>query len=150
MGNCISCSGVSNEFLSEFLTKVATQDLPPLSTASLSVASFGFVLVCCIVASSTRTGMFEEVVNWKWALLSESLTTTSLLLMSVAMAGLDAATVSSLAAIQPMLVVILEFVLGVARPNCTTRGVGCCLLLKVVPILAVLVGVVLLSMSAAE
>jgi len=95
--------------LYEFFIKVATNNLPVLNGIAISAVCVGFVIILGLFNKNIRLGFPRELKNIKWALLTESLTFLGILTTYFAMAGLPATIVSSLAAIQPFAVLVLEY-----------------------------------------
>ena len=88
-----------------------------------------------------RLGFPRELKNIKWALLTESLTFLGILTTYFAMAGLPATIVSSLAAIQPFAVLVLEYLaikigININLENNFSK--------KIIPILLIVIGAILL------
>jgi uncharacterized membrane protein len=132
--------------LNEFFTKMATNHMPENNVACINSATFGVTLSAVIVLPSARKHFVWELrYNWMWALLSEVLTLAAAYCLVLAMAGLSAPIVSSLAATQPFYILCLERVARIAPDTC-----GECMLYKLVPVSVIITGVVLISFSVAS
>jgi len=89
-----------------------------------------------------RSFPHEITWNWLFAFLNAALTVTSQLLTVYSMTGLPAAVASSLCALQPLIVLILETLSGVSTFKPTQ-----CLAFKLPPIILIVAGVALLSVD---
>lgn len=127
--------------LYEFFIKVATNNLPVLNGIAISAVCVGFVIILGLFNKNIRLGFPRELKNIKWALLTESLTFLGILTTYFAMAGLPATIVSSLAAIQPFAVLVLEYLaikigININLENNFSK--------KIIPILLIVIGAILL------
>lgn len=127
--------------LYEFFIKVATNNLPELNGISISSICVGLIILPGLFSKKIRSGFSKELKNFRWALLNESLTFLGILTTYFAMAGLPATIVSSIAATQPLTVLIFESLahkvgLKISVKNNFTK--------KIVPVLLIVLGVVLL------
>jgi len=130
---------------SEFLSKLATMQLPGNNVAAISSVAFGLTLSLVIVLPSARHNFVIEFKrNWRWALASETLTVAAAWLLVLGMAGgLSAPVASSLSAAQPFCVLVLEFTAGISSDTTPLE----CLSFKLFPISLIIGGVVLISLS---
>ncbi len=93
----------------EFFIKISTITLSAINGISVSCIFVGVVMLPGLLNKKIRKGFLREMKNLKWAILNESLTVLGIAFIFFAMAGLPATIVSSVAAIQPFAVLILEF-----------------------------------------
>lgn len=125
----------------EFFIKVAVSDIPFWNGTAVSVIFMGLTVMVLAVYGPVRRGIPTEWHNLKWAVLSESLTFVGILTVYFAMSGLPATIVSSLAATQPLAVLLLENIL-------TRSGIpiarDTALFKKLIPIIVIVLGVLLL------
>lgn len=128
--------------LNEFMIKISTLHVPELNGAAVTNVFIGITLFSSLAHKKTRSEFFGEIKNINWAFLEEVLSFMAIITLYVAMSALPAPTVSSIAAIQPLVVIVLERIVNgyvgkISRDNL--------LLPKLVPILLIVAGVVLLS-----
>lgn len=134
----------------EFLGKIATMHAPGNNVAALNSVAFGLTLstVLVFLPSARRNFLSELRRNWRWALVSETLTVAASWLLILSMSsGLSAPVASSLAAMQPLAVLLLEFAAGISHDATAPLE---CLLFKLLPMLLVIAGVILISLSVLE
>jgi len=93
----------------EFMVKVSTSNLPELNGIALNQIFLGLTISTILFSKSVRTNVVRDFRVIKWAFLTETFTFFGILTLFYAMAGLPATIVSSIAAIQPMVVVFLEY-----------------------------------------
>jgi len=131
--------------LYEFFIKVATNNLPAINGMAINSTFTGLVVIIPLMLhKKTRQGLAYELRNFKWALLSESLTFLGVITTYLAMAGLPATIVSSVAALQPLSVIIFER----AADKYLGKMIRDHLLLpKLIPILLIILGVFLLYLT---
>jgi drug/metabolite transporter (DMT)-like permease len=94
--------------LTEFFVKVATDGLTAWQGVAINQATMAIVLLCGLAHPAVRNGLKGELPNTRWALLSEIFTFASIATLFLAMEGLPATIVSSIAAIQPLFVLLFE------------------------------------------
>jgi hypothetical protein len=92
----------------EFLVKVSTNALPEMNGLALSLLFFGLVMMAVCIKKKIRKGIKSEFKNMKWAFFNESFTFLAILTLFLAMGGLPATIVSSIAAVQPLAVLFYE------------------------------------------
>jgi drug/metabolite transporter (DMT)-like permease len=128
--------------LQEFFIKISVSNAPVLNSFVISLFADGFVISLSFFRKDIRNGFRKELVNCKWALFAEAFTCLSWLSLYFAMLGLPATTVSAIAAIQPLAVLVFERFGG--------KFVGVRdfkLLPKMGAIILIVIGVILLSLS---
>jgi len=127
--------------LHEFFIKVATNSLPAINGLSISMITMGLTIFTGLFNKETRQGVLAEFKNLKWAAFCQTLTFMGMGAIYFAMAGLPATIVSTIAATQPLTVLLLEK----AFHKC---GVQICsdelLLPKLIPITAIVAGIFML------
>jgi uncharacterized membrane protein len=96
--------------LYEFFIKVATINLPPTNGTAINLIFTGVVIMCCLFSSSGRKNFKKEIHNFKWALLCEFMTFLVFLAIYFAMSKLSATIVSSIGVIQPLIILLFEFI----------------------------------------
>lgn len=94
--------------LYEFFIKIATTNLPELNGIAVSQMFVGITVLLGLFNKKIRTGFPRELKNIKWAMLNETTTFLGMFTTYFAMSGLPATIVSSIAAAQPLAVLILE------------------------------------------
>ena len=129
----------------EFLIKVATVNLPPINGMAINSIAVGISLIPVIFFNPLRKGIRYEVKNIPWVLGIESLTFFAIFTTYIAMAGLPATIVSSVAASQPLFVVLVEKGLGKIGIKISKDTA---LLPKLIPILLIVLGIVLLYLRS--
>lgn len=129
--------------LNEFFTKLAVRQMPPPNVSGLSSVVSGSMMTLLLPLSrdARRTFVFEAKKNWLFAILSEGTTLVASLLLAVGMVALSAPIVSSIASIQPLVLLVLERLLSL---NTDTRLE--CLAYKLPPMLLIIAGIVCLSL----
>lgn len=131
--------------LHEFFIKVATNNLPALNGLAVGLIAIGLTLCLGMLHRPTREGVGDEWCNLKWAVFGEILGLAGLAAIYLAMAGLPATIVSTIGAIQPLILLFLE-------KGIHATGVNLCrdvrLLNRLVPISLMVLGIVLMGESA--
>lgn len=127
--------------LYEFFIKISTITLPELNGISVTSICIGLALLPGLFSSNLRNGFSNELKNVRWALLNESLTFLGIATTYFAMSGLPATIVSSVAATQPLAVLVLEsfaHIIGIriSAENNFRKNI--------LPILLIVLGIVLL------
>ncbi|MFA6466558.1 MAG: EamA family transporter [Patescibacteria group bacterium] len=130
--------------LYEFFIKIATNNLPELNGIAISSICIGLAILPGLFNKKIRLGFPAELKNLKWAVLNESLTFLGILTTYFAMAGLPATIVSSIAATQPLTVLILE---SSANKVGIKMSIENNFSKKIIPILMIVIGVILLYSS---
>lgn len=128
----------------EFFTKIATIELPELNAISINTIFTGIALTIGVFNKNIRKKFKYEIKNFKFAIINEAITFMAVFSLYFAMAKLPATVVSSIAAIQPLFVLILERAVfhnieGMVREKS--------FLSKLLPILLIVAGVTLLYVS---
>jgi drug/metabolite transporter (DMT)-like permease len=94
----------------EFFMKVSSYSLSPVQAIAVTSVALWVTTLPSLLSGTIRSGVVRELGNVRWALVSESLTFGALLSTYFAMAGLEATIVASISAVQPLVVVGLEYV----------------------------------------
>ena len=126
---------------SEFFVKVATIGLPTMNGVAINLMSAGIILLFALLSVKARKAVFRELKNAKWAFLNQSILFVAMSTLYVTMAALPATIVSSLAAIQPLAVLLMEKALHHAGIRiCDDVAFG----KKLVPLALIVLGVVII------
>jgi len=131
--------------LSEFMSKVSTAKLNTFNVCSINFFVFGFLMFSVVFVTPLKGAKYfigEVKQNWLFCIMSDILTLSGQFLLIFAMSGMSASVVSSLAAIQPFCTLCLERIFGIASDSLKE-----CFSYKFVPIILVIIGVVLLSIT---
>lgn len=129
---------------SEFFVKIAVGGLSPLYGVALSNIALGVVLLPALFFRNIRRQFLVEVKNWRFSLISEIITLFSIFTLYLAMDGLPATIVTSLAATQPVFLVLFERIgHGMFGKMVKDEAVG----FKLGTVILVVIGVVLLAIS---
>jgi drug/metabolite transporter (DMT)-like permease len=125
----------------EFFIKVATINLPAVNGVAVSSVFLGIACIPMLISSKTRKGLKETAKYAGWAVLNESFTFLGVFTTYFAMAKLPATIVSSIAATQPLAVLIIEkiFSRGGIKVERAPE-----LLPKLIPIASIVLGIMLL------
>lgn len=129
--------------LYEFSIKIATTSLPEMNGAAITSIFVGLATLPGLFNKNIRSHFPKELKNLGWSLMIESFTLVGILTTYFAMAGLQATTVSSIAASQPLTVLILESAankMGLKISQDTNYAQ------KAFPIILIVLGVLLLSL----
>lgn len=127
--------------LYEFFIKVSTTQLPEMNGVAVNCLSIGIVVVPALLSRSIRRQFVSEIGNAKWSLFIESLTFINVVVIYFAMSGLPATIVSSVAATQPLMILLLERIfhkLGIRL--CEKESFAH----KIVPLVLIVLGVIIL------
>jgi len=131
--------------MSEFMSKVSTAKLNTFNVCSINFFTFGFLMFSIVFVTPFKGAKYfigEFKRNWLFCIMSDILTLTGQFLLIFAMSGMSASIVSSLAAIQPFVTLCLERIFGIASDSLKD-----CLSYKLVPIILIVAGVVMLSLT---
>lgn len=123
----------------EFLIKVATIRIPAINGIAATIIAIGLTIMLGLFHTPTRTGFTKELRNIKWAFFSEILTFLGIATTYFAMAGLSASVVSSLAATQPLTVLLTERFFKRLDITRDTNFKG-----KILPIAIIVLGVIVI------
>lgn len=127
--------------LSEFSVKVATINLPTMNGVAINLMSAGIVLLFALLSLKARKTVFSELKNAKWAFLNQRILLIAMSTLYVTMAALPATIVSSLAAIQPLSVLLMEKALHRAGVRiCDDVAFG----KKLIPLSLIVLGVIII------
>ena len=99
--------------LYRFFIKLATTNLPQFNGIAVNSLFIGLTMIPLLFSSSVRKGIKYELRNFKWALLCEILTVSSIVCMYVAMKNLSVTFVSAISAMQPLAIILIEKLFGV-------------------------------------
>jgi drug/metabolite transporter (DMT)-like permease len=129
----------------EFLIKMSTTRLGLMQGIALNQFALGAGVMVLLLSRKVRKDAVRALHLWPWALLTESFTIGAIATTYIAMAGMKAAIVSSILAIQPLLVLVLE--------QLADRSVGKMqhdhnLALKIAAAALIVVGVIFLTLTA--
>jgi len=113
-----------------------------VSGVEISVQGFTLTMGAWLTKEGRRCFAHEFTWNWLFAFLNASLTICSQLLTVYSLTALPAAVSSSMCALQPLGILILETVTSV-----TSFRVSQCLAFKLPPIILIVTGVALLSLD---
>ena len=128
----------------EFLIKMSTTVISEVQGLAISLLSVGSVIMLGWLHPGIRKGVRHEFKNLKWAVLVESMTFLAVLTAYFGMAGMSATIFSSIAATQPVAVLLFEKLFHILGINvCRDES----FLPKLVPIGIIVVGVILLYIS---
>lgn len=130
--------------LYEFLFKVTTNNLPELNGLAITQIFIGLSIMLGFFNKKIRIGVIEEIKNFKWILFTEILTFLGVITTFYAMAGLPATIVATIAATQPLAVLLFEklFHIGGIKLSKDKR-----IMPKLIPISLIVLGVIILSLS---
>lgn len=92
----------------EFLIKATTNNMPALNGLAINLMSFGMLCFAGLIFRPVRKGFKREMKNLKWAFLSEAATFAAVMFVFLSMAGLKATIVSTISAIQPLILLFME------------------------------------------
>ncbi len=126
--------------LTEFIIKIATDNIPETNGIVINFIFLGLT-TSSVLIWKVRFNFIQEISNLKWACAGESLTLLGMTTLYVAMKNLPATIVSSVAATQPLFVLILERIM-----HCSF-GKMCkdhFFLPKLIPISLIVIGVIIL------
>jgi len=127
--------------LSEFFIKFATVNIPTFNGIAINTFVMGLTVILVLLGKKTRKGFTNELKNIRWAVFAESFTFLGIITLYVAMTNMPATIVSSIAAIQPLIVLIFErlfnrFSGGMVKDDVIMR--------KLIPISFIVIGVILI------
>lgn len=130
----------------EFSVKIITNNVPVWNGFAVACIVNGIVGTLFLFNKTIRKDFVSELKNFKWAFLTETFTFFSTITTYLAMAGLQATIVSSIAAIQPLAVLIYE---RIAQRMFGKMSRDTLLLPKLAAIVLIVAGVILLSIAGA-
>lgn len=136
---------VTTGAFSEFFVKVATNNLPLAHNLALNNFGMGIVFVPALLWKTMRTQMKKEWKNYRFVIITETVTFMAIMMSYLAMAGLPLTIASSLSATQPVFVILLE---RIAHARFGKMVQDNSLKFKLGAIALVTAGVILLTMSA--
>jgi len=129
----------------EFLMKVGVTNMDELAALSLNSIFAGLFVMSLLIQRATRADFLKyEIKNIKFAALSESVTIVAILFLLLAMARLPAAIAASITSIQPLIVLLGEFVL-LRRVSKAVKDQR--LLPKLISVALIVTGVVLIALT---
>lgn len=94
--------------LYEFVIKATTNNMPAWNGLSLNLIIFGVLSFAGLLFRPVRKDFLSEMRNLKWAFLSEAATFAAVMFAFLSMAGLKATIVSTISAIQPLILLFME------------------------------------------
>jgi uncharacterized membrane protein len=131
--------------INEFLIKIYTNNLPELNGIAVNTVFICVpALLGIIVSKKLRKSFISEIHNIRWAFFSEFLTFAGIFTLYFAMRDLSATIVSSIAAIQPLILLGFERVADKKYGNITKDKL---ILPKLIGIILIVVGVILLYLN---
>jgi drug/metabolite transporter (DMT)-like permease len=131
--------------INEFLIKIFTNTMPELNGIAINA-----IFVCVpsfigiIFYKKLRKEFYSEFKNIKWAFLSEIFTFGGIATLYLAMVGLSATIVSSIAAIQPLVLLGFERIAQKLFGKITKDKL---ILPKLIAIILIVLGVILLYLK---
>jgi hypothetical protein len=126
----------------EFSIKMVTDNLPVWNGFVVASITNGLIGSLFLFNNKIRKDFFYELKNFKWAFLTEVFTFLSAITVFLAMVGLPATIVSSIAAIQPLAVLFYE---RIAHSIFGKMSRDNLLLPKLGSIILIVMGVIILS-----
>lgn len=130
----------------EFFVKVSTLDLSFMQGVALTTLSAGILILLGLFTKRVRVGFFKELKHIRLAFISEFFTLIAVLSLYFAMSILPATVVTSIAATQPLAVLIFE---RIAHRRFGRMTQDQALLPKLGAVLLIVIGVVVLSVFSA-
>jgi len=94
--------------LNEFFIKLSTTNISNWHGTAVVSITMGITILFSITKKNIRKGFLSELKNFKFTLISESLTMIALVTLFVAMSYLPATVVSTIGVTQPLFVLIFE------------------------------------------
>ena len=98
--------------ITDFLIKVGTTRLPAMNALIINGMFVSFVMIGGMFIRNIRTEVIKEKRKIMFAFLGEPIYFVANMMLFLAMANLQATIVSSIAAIQPLLVILLEYTIN--------------------------------------
>jgi len=126
----------------EFFIKISTFNVSFMQGLSVTIIATGATVLIGLLDRDTRAGFVKEFKNIKWAFIAEGFTVLAVFALYFAMSGMPATVVSSIAAIQPLTVILFERI-AQKYVGKMTRDIK--VLPKLGAILLIVAGVLLLS-----
>ena len=127
--------------LNEFFIKVATTNISALNGTAVNMIFMGIVASSILFNGKIRKGFAYELKNVRFSFLGVTMSLLGLLTLYLAMTALPATIVSSVAAIQPLIVLFFERIAH-KKLGKITRDTE--ILPKLIPICLIVIGVILL------
>lgn len=103
---------IINVGISEFLIKIVTGNIPAVNGMVISNICVAIVLLSGLLVKEIRTGAFNEKKSAYLALIGEPFYFFGSMMLFLAMSDLPATIVSSISAIQPLVVLIFESIIN--------------------------------------
>jgi len=127
--------------VTEFFIKVAISDIPAFNGIAINTFVMGLTVTTLFFGKTTRKTFFKEIKNIRFAAVAESCTFMGVITLYVAMTNMPATIVTSIGAIQPLVVIIFERIFhrifgGMIRDDV--------LLKKIIPIIIIAIGVIMI------
>jgi drug/metabolite transporter (DMT)-like permease len=129
----------------EFLIKIATINLSIWQAFAIVSIVNGVTASFFLLSPKIRSDFFSEIKNFKWSFLTETFTILGAITLYFAMSRLPATVVSSIAAIQPMAVLVYE---RIADKLIGKMQRDHLLLPKLGSIFLIVIGIILLSFAS--
>lgn len=128
----------------ELMIKVTTTKMPEMNGTAITVMFSGFASLFGLFSSKIRKGFVSELKNIKWTAITEGLFIFAVLTLYLAMDGLPATVVSSIAAIEPLAVLMLESFVNKHIGSMAAKGA---FRKKVIPLSMIVAGIALLYIT---
>ena len=128
----------------DFFAKVSVGNMPVNNVSALNTMSFGVVLLGIFFTREARAHFATEFkYNVMFAVFNEALSIFTNYLLILGMSGLSASLVSSLSATRPLFILFFEKLFGLSKDS-----VHQILAFKLLPIVVVIGGAILMTLSA--
>jgi cytochrome c biogenesis protein CcdA len=118
--------------------------MPAMNGVAVTFFVEGVLMLFFLVSRTRRAEFRAELHNIRWSFLVESITFISFFTLFFAMSGLPATIVSSIAAIQPLAVLLFERAM---HKRFGSMAKDDALLPKLVPIALIVIGVALMYLA---
>ena len=125
----------------EILAKVAATSLPWTNGLALNMAALGLTQIAGLMLPRIRKAYQKELKNLRWGVMSETATFLAIGSLYGALVTLPVSVVASIAAIQPLAVLVFERITDIKIGKITRDHL---LLPKLIPILLIVIGVALM------
>ncbi len=129
----------------EFLIKIAASHVSSLQGIALNQIAMGCTVLLLLLFKSVRKAAgYEYRKNWLWALLNETLTCFAIFFTYLAMKTIPVTIVTSVGAMQPLVVVGVEYFVSCFVPTIVRDKLT---RYKWIAAILIVIGVILLSLS---
>lgn len=93
----------------EFSIKISTNNIPTYNAMVISTFVYGVLTFVILLNSKARKGFKVEIKNLPWAFLSELFACGAVVTLFMAMTRMSATIVASIAAVQPLFILLFEY-----------------------------------------